>query len=151
VGRGAGTDRNGETPTLDHKHDVKANPVTAGAVGQVPGFTSGEFASGRTGAGVGGSGGGTGTNPGGGSGGPGTGGPGQGGPGGGPGGPDETEVLGLQAVIPGLTTSASAELGGDCTGLELLGVTTVGCAPPPAEGLLTLRTSGILGDNEVSL
>jgi hypothetical protein len=60
-------------------------------------------------------------------------------------------VLGIQLVAPGLSTSASAEVGGECTGLELLGLATVGCPAPPAEGLLTIRTSGLLGANEIGL
>ena len=71
-----------------------------------------------------------------------------------PGGPDEpepAEVLGLQIVAPPLSTAASAEVGGDCTGLALLGLTTIGCAPDPDDGLLTIRTSGLLGENEIGL
>ena len=150
-----GQDGNGGSPTVDQNLDVNTPAVQAGAVGIIPGFTSGDFAIGVPG-GAGGTGGGSGAGGGGGTGTPG--GPTPGTPGTPPGGPgsppppgSDTSVLGLQAVIPGLTTSASAEVGGDCTGLELLGLTTVGCPAPAAEGLLTLRTSGLLGDNEISL
>ena len=154
VARDDGQEGSGDSPTVDQNLDVGQSAVQAGAVGTVPGFTEGESVSGTPGGGAAGGGGtGTGGTPGG----PGApGGPGTNPPGGGngptppPG--SDTSVLGLQVVAPGLTTSASAEVGGDCTGLQLLGLATLGCPAPPADGLLTLRTSGpLLGDNQISL
>jgi RNA polymerase sigma factor (sigma-70 family) len=152
AGRGPGEGTGGDSPTVDQNLDVNSSAVQAGAVGTVPGFTRGEFASGRAPGSAGGSAGSdSGTNPGG-------GGnpnppvpPGTDPPPGSPPPPEDTSVLGLQLVAPGLGTAASAEVGGDCTGLELLGLTTLGCPGPAAEGLLTIRTSGILGENEIGL
>jgi hypothetical protein len=153
AGRGPGEGNGGESPTVDQDLDVRSPAVQAGATRNTSDFTTGESTTGQRGGGgaggAGGSGTGSGNSP------PAPGSPDGGGnpqpnpPGSPP--PEDTSVLGLQLIAPGLTTSASAEVGGDCTGLELLGLTTLGCPGPPAEGLLTIRTSGILGENEIGL
>jgi hypothetical protein len=126
------------------------NADRANAVRSQSTFATGDsFVSGpaRTGAGAGGQNGngagdGTGSNP-----------PGQTPPGSGnePGNPPQTDVLGMQLLAPGLSTAASVEVGGDCTGLNVLGVLATGCQPPPTDKSLAVRTSGLLGNNEIGL
>jgi RNA polymerase sigma factor (sigma-70 family) len=126
------------------------NADRANAVRSQSTFATGDsFVSGpaRTGAGGGGqngdgAGNGSGSNP-----------PGQTPPGNGnePGNPPQTDVLGVQLLAPGLSTAASVEVGGDCTGLNVLGVLATGCQPPPTDNSVAVRTSGLLGNTEIGL
>jgi RNA polymerase sigma factor (sigma-70 family) len=134
-----GRDGNGESPTVDQNLDVNQSAVQAGAVGAVPGFTTGETVTGTPGGA--GSGAGGGATPGT----PATPGPtpppGDGGTAPPP--AASTEVL-AGAYVPGLGTSLGI---GECTGLTLLTQVAVGCDSGPGEGAAEIR----LGDGRVKL